>query len=344
MSRKTRIEYLNHLPDAQRFIASLRADKVIAVYDQKLLSFPIAAEWLAAFADGCAVVAGEELKSLESLQKIAPRILRLMEGHSRQKTVLVAVGGGSVGDFVGFLASVLKRGVRLVHVPSTWLAAMDSAHGGKTAVNVGEFKNQLGTFKEAERIVLVRELLNLQSPADREAALGELLKIGVLAGGQLYKKMEALRAVTPENLWALLPLAVAAKYKIVRRDPFEEKGARHVLNLGHTLGHAYELSASLPHGKAVLEGTRFALNYSHTRRLLPTREYDRLQKLFLKFAPPVELPPLRPSQLRELLLQDKKTSRGRLRFVLLKKVGAPVLQEIPVDEVVAEALRQGVAR
>jgi 3-dehydroquinate synthase len=340
-----KVQYLNVLPDAEKFQSSLRAQKVILLYDQKLLAFKNAADWLKNFTDSCALQAGEELKSLSALQNIAPVILRMMQGHSRHNVVIVAVGGGSVGDFAGFLASVLKRGVRLVHIPSTWLAAIDSAHGGKTALNVGEFKNQIGTFKQAERIIIVRELLALQGESEMRAGMGELIKMALLAGGALFAKLERLAVPTVQNIWPLLPLAVKAKYRVVSKDPFEQKGWRHILNLGHTLGHAYELSEKLAHGSAVFAGTKFALRWSEESRLLKNKDHARARKLFERLGPSVPMPNLRLSQLRELLLQDKKaTGNERLNFVMLKKIGQPILKEFSVDEVVAEAVRQGVAQ
>jgi 3-dehydroquinate synthase len=343
--RLAKVEYAKTLPNAHKFQKSLAAQKIVLIYDEKLLLFPVLKKWIQSFSDSCPVTAGEDLKTLSSLQIHAPKILRQIQGSSRQKVVIVALGGGSVGDFAGFVASVLKRGVRLVHIPSTWLAAIDSAHGGKTALNLGEFKNQLGTFKEAERIVIIREILSLQNDEAVRSAMGELIKMALLAGGSLFSKLEKLTSPTLEKIWPLLRLAVEAKYKVVRRDPFEEKGIRYILNLGHTLGHAYELSAGLSHGVAVCEGTKFALQFSETQKLLGAKDLARAQKLLRSLGPVAKTPTLRRAQLRDLLLQDKKATGGdRLRFVMLKKPGKAVVKDILVDDVVAEAIRQGVAQ
>lgn len=340
-----KVEYLKNFPRVAKLQKSLTAQKLILIYDEKLKAYPAAAEFIQSFSDSLAVSAGESLKTLSSLKLVIPELLPMIQGASRQKTVLVALGGGSVGDFVGFVASILKRGVRLVHIPSTWLAAIDSAHGGKTALNVGEYKNQIGTFKEAERILIVRKLLLSQNEESTRAAMGELIKMALIAGSPLFAKLEKLTTPSADQLWSLLPLAVKAKYKVVKRDPFEVKGIRFILNLGHTLGHAYELAGGLPHGAAVAEGLKFALCWSEKLKLLRNKDFLRAQKVMQRLGPVVSTPALRPQQLRELLLQDKKSSGGdRLKFVLIKKPGQTVVKEFSVDQVVEEAVRQGVVQ
>lgn len=347
----SKVEFLNTLPHALSFQKSLDAKKVILIYDIQLHKISKIAKWVSQFENACAVNAGENLKSLESLSKTLPIFLNLMKGVSRRDVVIVALGGGSVGDFSGFVASILKRGVRLVHVPTTWLAAADSAHGGKTALNVGETKNQIGTFYAAERVVIARDILNYQGPEHLPSAFGEILKMALIADATRAKKFSKSK-INSKMLWESLKSTVAHKYKFVKADPFEEKGIRHVLNFGHTLGHAFELSSSLPHGLAVFFGMRFAVGLSSRLGYLKKADSDKLEKLFAHISKQLktsvgftEPRVLRPSQLRDLILQDKKVESGnKIQFVLLKAIGKPVVASISIDDVVIEAVRQGLAK
>ncbi len=339
------------LPNAKAFQSSLKAKKIVLVYDSRLLGVSAIAKWISQFENGCAVTAGESLKSLESLNNTLPIFLSLVKGVSRQEVVLVSLGGGSVGDFCGFVASILRRGVRLVHIPSTWLAAADSAHGGKTALNVGEVKNQIGTFYPAEKILIARDILVQQGPEHLSGAIGEILKMALISDPKQLKKFSK-GPIDNAFLWNSLKSTIKNKYKFVRQDPFEEKGTRHVLNFGHTLGHAFELSSSMAHGLAVFFGMKFAIDLSHHRGLLSAKEYKELSSLFdlitkkISKAGGFHRPTiLRPSQLRDFLIQDKKAIDGnKIRFVFLKGVGKPVVQAVSVDDVVMEAVRQGYAR
>jgi 3-dehydroquinate synthase len=261
---------------------------------------------------------------------------------------VVALGGGSVGDFAGFFSSVWKRGVGLIQIPSTWLAAIDSAHGGKNALNVGMMKNQIGTYAFARRIYLCRSLLFLQPDSRAHEAFGELAKIAILDGGDWVKELLSASALQKggDLLWRFLPDAVSAKYRIVARDPFERQGIRQLLNLGHTVGHVLETVHRLPHGLAVAEGLRFALRFSHERGLLPQAELTRmlswLDERFALFDLRAGLEKIPQPCFVELLTQDKKRSTATtLRFVLVRGFGNPEIAEVELSALVREAIRQG---
>ena len=228
------------------------------------------------------VDAGESLKTLTALGELAQRVLEI---RSTKPMTLVAVGGGSVGDAVGFLASVLWRGVRLWHVPTTLLAAADSAHGGKTALNLGTAKNQLGTFWPAEVVVLIDEVFEALPVAIRADAMAEIIKalwlhavperdlldtvgVGTLAFGPWEDAGAALLT--------LLESAIEVKQGIVARDPRETLGIRTLLNLGHTIAHALELEASFSHGRAVAWGLACAAEVSSRREHLDREHRDTL--------------------------------------------------------------------
>ncbi len=296
---------------------------------------------LASFEDPILVDAGESLKTLGRLETLASEVLGR---RSSRPLTLVAVGGGSVGDAIGFLASVLWRGVDLWHVPTTLLAMVDSAHGGKTAVNLLGAKNQLGTFYVAERVVLVEEILASLPLEMREDGLAELVK-GVWLGDA--PAMDLLEAdggvgalargsfdVVGARLMELLERAIAVKLGVVAEDPFEQKGVRTILNLGHTVAHALELACGLSHGQAVSWGLVSALRVSVERGDLAAdvagRLYGQVYPL-LRYDAAFSGEGLDEATFVQLLERDKKRVDGRLRSVLLRDAGVPFV----TDEVTA---------
>lgn len=282
------------------------------------------------------VKAGESLKRLATIERLAEQVLSLA---SSRPLTLVAMGGGSVGDAVGFLASILWRGVTLWHVPTTLLAAVDSAHGGKTAVNLGHAKNQLGTFYPAERVIVADAILRELPTTQRAAGLTELVKALWLGDAQAVDLLDAgvaQLAFAPYDevaatLSEALDRAVRVKHDIVERDPFERKGIRTWLNLGHTAGHALELVLGLSHGVAVAWGIAAAAHLSHTRDLLPAAPRDRLLRhvypLLGTRAPNLARP--LEEKFLAALRRDKKSVDGKVRSVLLAGVAQPVV----VDDV-----------
>jgi 3-dehydroquinate synthase len=268
-----------------------------------------------------------------------------VEGCPSKEIVIIAMGGGSVGDFAGFVASILKRGVRLVHIPSTWLAAIDSAHGGKTALNVSRIKNQIGTYYCANEIHLVKEIL-LGQPEERMLeAFGEVIKIALIQGDKLWNQLEQKSKLSSTLYWKLLPEMIEAKYRIVRKDPFETKGFRQLLNLGHTVGHVLESKLKMPHGVAVLYGVAFVIEWSLQRRILSSKDYYRIRLSEIGALIP-DRPALR-QMLRKLkgperlLLHDKKiASNNRVRYVFIHGIGSVKSLNVNVEDVVNEIKRQ----
>jgi 3-dehydroquinate synthase len=335
--------------------ASWLGEETLLIYDRRLLSaVPGFSSWVKEFDATYAVSAGEKLKDIRAFAKHCEAILKLTADFSARRLTVVAAGGGSVGDFAGFLASVFKRGVRLVHLPTTWLAAIDSAHGGKTALNVQGGKNQIGTFYPAAEVVLIERVLASLPAARAMEACGELGKIALISGGSWVKNLESQKSdgktVDSRKLLKRHLLdAIKAKNVIVRRDPFEKKGERQILNLGHTLGHVLEADLGLAHGAAVAQGTFFALEWSLHRGYISAKEHRRatdLLELTLELQPlnqTARYKKMRPSssEARRLLMLDKKRdSRGRVVFIFLRKIGRAFREEVSIDELLAEARRQ----
>lgn len=280
------------------------------------------------------IEAGEPLKSLDRVERLAERVL---ERRSTRPLSIVAVGGGSVGDAVGFLASILWRGVDLRHVPTTLLAMVDSAHGGKTAVNLGASKNQLGTFYPADEVVLVEEALATLPRDQRRDGLAELVKGLWLGAPEALSTLETSGgtgrlAAAPfdairSRLMELLREAIDVKRAIVERDPREESGVRTYLNFGHTVAHTLELHRELSHGQAVLWGMLAASWVSVERAGLDPTDAERLRR----HLHPLIVPAARARDLTDRdafvdgISRDKKYVDGELRSVLLEAPGAPTV-------------------
>lgn len=330
---RSQLEFTTRFPSPQSI-----PTPALLIVDKKLGHNPAVKQWLDTFDLVYFLEAGENLKQLKSFEKHLHHILNLVQNIPSKHLTFVAIGGGSVGDFTGFLASIFKRGAPLFHIPSTWLAAVDSAHGGKTALNIGDFKNQIGTFYPAQKVILCRPLLLTQPPERTQEAMGEIIKTALLAGGSLWNKISKEKTFNSQKLWKYLPSLIAYKYQIVLKDPFEKKGLRFVLNLGHTFGHAFELKFRLPHGNAVNLGLYIALKLSESKQLMSSKQLQQLlQTPLLKnhLASPKELKPLLKDlkYLISLLSQDKKqSSKGNVNFIYISKPGRPKAIETSLKE------------
>ncbi len=300
------------------------------------------------------VSAGEQLKELSSFDSHVQKVLKLAGQQHIQG--FVSLGGGSVGDFTGFLASVYHRGVPFVNIPSTWLSMMDSAHGGKTALNVKAVKNILGSYHSSKAVFIVKNLLSSLSLADRQSAQGELIKMALISGGSFYQKLIKVihknshwdiqksknSLLSKQEMWEFLPQAISAKLKIIKQDPFEKKGIRQKLNFGHTLGHVLESYFQIPHGVAVFYGMVFAFQWSHRlfslspaflKQISFLFQYQVMLSGYLKSIP--------SNKLKTLLLQDKKRiSSEKINFIFIKKPGDVFIKTVSISQILKEICRQ----
>jgi 3-phosphoshikimate 1-carboxyvinyltransferase len=299
---------------------------------------------LDALPDPLLVHGGEALKTLRSVEALAEDVLRR---RSSRPMTLVAVGGGSVGDAVAFLASILWRGVDLWHVPTTLLAMIDSAHGGKTAVNLGTAKNQLGTWYPPSRIIIVRQCLATLDTRLRMEGMAELLKALWLADADTTATLHASEVEDcvfdsfdriSARLLQLIDRAIDIKRDIVGQDARETLGIRRVLNLGHTIGHALELTSGMGHGEAVAWGLATSLRFSRDMGM-PAAEYQHLmQQLYPLLRPIPDMPD--EQTLLEAMKRDKKHNDDALHSVILLAAGKPsVTTSIMAREWVAAFVR-----
>lgn len=320
------------------------AESTLLIYDEALATHVKGfTKFAKNYLHRAAFASGEKLKDIREFPKHVETLVHAAEDLSPRSMTVLAMGGGSIGDFAGFFASVYKRGVRLVHVPSTWLAAIDSSHGGKTALNVGGAKNQIGTFYPSSDTYLCRDLL-LNQPSNLVAdAMGELVKIAIIDGTKWVSELEKETTSTlPERLWKYLKPAIESKLKVVARDPKETRGDRQLLNLGHTLGHVLESAHGWSHGYSIGQGIYFALEMSEAIGILKSRE--RVEKLLVANGI-VKSPPkkkLSRTHAKTLLLADKKRAgEGLVTFLAIEKIGRVHRVDLHVEDLLDEARRTG---
>lgn len=283
-----------------------------------------------------ALPSGEDAKSIGNVERICRGLLRL--GADRD-SVAVAIGGGSILDVVGFAASIYKRGIRHVNVPTTLLAMVDAGIGGKTAANLDGVKNVIGTFSQPELTCIIPEFLSTLPEREFRSGSAEMLKTFIIADPKAYreavgilsKPLPTLREITP-----LIHKAASIKEKIVRKDPFD-KGIRHSLNLGHTIAHAIEwrqrengTGDPLRHGEAVAIGIIAAARKSEELGIARQGLAQMLERDFKACFLPTELPcPI--EELREAIAADKKKSGGMLEEPFISRPGKVIIRTIPAE-------------
>ncbi len=313
----------------------------VAFVDKLLLKqVPGIRKWLQQFDLQVVLQAGEDLKSTSRIESVIETLVSAPIGYARGKTRFYAIGGGSIGDFTGFLASIFLRGVDLIQVPTTWVSAMDSAHGGKTALNAAGVKNILGTFHPAAEAWIIEDFFRRQSGERLQEALGEAAKMALL-DREVWEASKTGAAKpspwTPARMWKLLPTIIEAKLRVVNRDPLERNGARRILNLGHTLGHALEAHHEMAHGTAVGIGIFFSLWVSWCEGVLKSRDFFEIERcLATNWGLSLErLPKLRMDRDRaaRLILRDKKSiASGEIQFVGLRGACRPTSLVVQIDD------------
>jgi 3-dehydroquinate synthase len=266
----------------------------------------------------------ESAKRLSTVEEIARKLLRA--GADRQ-CVIVAVGGGVVGDVAGFTAATYLRGVRLVHIPTTVVAQVDSAIGGKTGVDLPEGKNLVGAFYPPEVVIADANLLGTLPQRQYRSGLYEVVKYGIIADRELFhfleRRMPAILRRDPGALAWIVPRCVRVKARIVGKDE-RESGLRQILNFGHTLGHALEAATGYRrflHGEAVGWGMIMATLLAVGSSLLSQEEACRIVRLIRTVGPLPALGALRMAMLRGIMRGDKKARSGRVLWVLPSAIG-----------------------
>ena len=280
---------------------------------------------------------GEKSKTWRTAESVITQLLRA--GFERNACVL-AFGGGVIGDLAGFVASVFKRGVALVHVPTTLLAQVDASIGGKTGVNHALGKNLIGTFHQPRLVWSDVRLLQTLPKREILCGLGEIVKYGVIKDTELFGVVEGelprLLELDLELVEDVVQRCCEIKAEIVAADE-RDHGQRMVLNCGHTIGHALEAALNykkISHGEAVLLGLLAESHIARELALLPPEDFDRIHRLVRGLELTDRLSGLNRTTFWQALKQDKKSERSTLRFALPVAIGEVRLQsvELPVVE------------
>jgi 3-dehydroquinate synthase len=293
----------------------------------------------------CVIPDGEEHKTLATLGTV---IDALVAARMNRDCIVVALGGGVVGDIAGFAAACYQRGVALVQVPTTLLAQVDSSVGGKTGVNHPGGKNLIGAFHQPAAVFADTDTLSTLPDRELRAGVAEVVKYGVLGDadffGWLEQNVGRLLEREPKALGYAIRRSCEMKAGIVGRDE-REQGERALLNLGHTFGHAIESGAGYGawlHGEAVAAGMLMAAEFSRRVRGLPLADVERLRDLLLRAGLPVEPPRIGAARALELMRMDKKVKAGRVLLVLLDRLGAAVVADdyppAELERLLAEAM------
>jgi 3-dehydroquinate synthase len=279
----------------------------------------------------------ESAKNLRTVESVSRS---LVKSGADRKSLLVAVGGGVVGDAAGFVAAAYLRGVALVHVPTTLVAQVDSSIGGKTGVNLPEGKNLVGAFYPPRLVLTDPELLRTLPDREYRGGLGEVIKHAIIADPKMFAYLEShLEKVLRRDeaaLGYLIPRNVEIKASVVSRDE-RESGLREILNFGHTFAHALESTTKYrryQHGEAVAWGMIAAAFLGHELGLTRADEVSRIVALIGRIGPLPAWPGVPAGTLLKALRSDKKTRGGALRFVLTPRIGeARTYENIPLHAV-----------
>jgi 3-dehydroquinate synthase len=280
---------------------------------------------------------GEVSKSLGQVEKLYDRLLEL---NCDRQSVLIALGGGVIGDLVGFVAATYQRGINFIQVPTTLLSQVDSSVGGKTGVNHPKGKNMIGAFYQPRLVVTDLQTLKTLPIKEYRAGLAEIVKYGVISDASFFEFLEKnykdILNLNQDCLSYIIENSCAIKAKVVEKD---ERETRHrmILNFGHTLGHAIESLTGYSrfvHGEAVAIGMVRAAELSHSMGKCSKEVPRRLEALLKNLGLPVEMPELDPAAVIESLYHDKKTMDNKIKFILVKEIGSiEIVEQVPESEI-----------
>lgn len=284
--------------------------------------------------------AGEESKSVDTCIEVWHVLTDL--GADR-KSLLINLGGGVVTDLGGFVASVFKRGIDFINVPTSLLAMVDASVGGKTGVDLGILKNQLGVISNPKAVLIHTGFLETLPQPDMRSGLAEMLKHGLIADRGYWNNFTDLNTLNTDDLDALIYQSVEIKNSIVIQDP-TEKGLRKILNFGHTLGHAIEshflqddAKKTLLHGEAIAIGMILEAYLSWQKQLIAESDYIEIKSVITAIFERVSFSEKDIQDIIELLLHDKKNENGKVNFVLLESIGRATIDHNAENSLILKA-------
>ncbi len=293
--------------------------------------------------DTLIIEVNEKLKSFSTMQKIYKNLL---ENDYSRDTLLIAIGGGIIGDICGFVAATFSRGIQYIQVPTTLLSTVDSSVGGKTGINFGNTKNIIGAFNQPNFVLIDIDFIQTLNREELLSGLGEIVKYAFLTNKDFYtyvtKNIAKVFDKNPRVLKRIINESVRFKGDVVVSDE-KENGNRKILNLGHTFAHAFEVETKykLKHGQAVIVGIASALFLSLKLGLIKEQKMFELLKLISLFKDEIELEKINLKKAISVMQRDKKNRDGKIKFVLLKDVGNIVLDVEASHNDITYALEKG---
>lgn len=283
---------------------------------------------------------GEPQKNLSTVGNLYEFLIRK---QFQRKDMLIALGGGVVGDLTGFTAATYLRGIDFIQVPTSLLAMVDSSIGGKTGVDYLHYKNMVGAFYQPRLVYANISTLETLPATEYYAAMGEILKHGLIRDAdyfewtinhivEIYEKDTAV-------LEELVQKSMQIKRDVVEEDP-KEQGLRAILNFGHTVGHAVEslMGFKMLHGECVALGMQAAAYISWKRDMIEKEDFFEIRDMFVGFHLPIVLDDLKPEDILQVMKNDKKADAGSIKFILLDGIGNAVIDNTVTDEEVVDAI------
>ncbi len=277
--------------------------------------------------------AGEKNKNLDTVSSLYQTLIQ--NGLDR-KSLLVALGGGVVGDLTGFGAATYLRGIDFIQIPTTLLAQVDSSVGGKTGVDYQQYKNMVGAFHQPKLVYMNLSTLTTLPAEQFACGMGEILKTGLICDGEFFRfvcrEQESIKALDMKLIAAMVRRCCEIKAGVVERDP-KEQGERALLNLGHTVGHAVEKlkNFTLLHGQCVGAGLVAAAYLSMKRGLLNEQEYQEICRGCADYDLPIHVDGLIPRDVLAATKKDKKMEQGHIKFILMDGIGKSFIDKTVTD-------------
>lgn len=285
--------------------------------------------------------AGEENKNLDTVKNLYEKLI--LDKFDR-KDMLVALGGGVVGDLTGYAAATYLRGIDFIQIPTTLLSQVDSSIGGKTGVDFDSYKNMVGAFHQPRLVYMNLSVLQSLPAAQYYSGMGEILKHGLIKNeGYYIWLIEHLYEIYEKDMDILHEMVYEScliKSAVVEKDP-KEQGERALLNFGHTIGHAIEKlkNFELLHGECVALGSVAAAYISFKREYLTKEEFYEIRDMYVAFQLPITVTGLKPQDILEATKKDKKMDGGQVKFILLKKMGKAFIDQTVTDDEMLEAIQ-----
>ncbi|MBI2074564.1 MAG: 3-dehydroquinate synthase [Candidatus Levybacteria bacterium] len=278
---------------------------------------------------------GEKAKNISVILKI---LQKMLDRKMDRKAAVIAVGGGVVGDVATLVAALYHRGIDCIQIPTTLLAQVDSALGGKGAINLGKHKNTIGTVKQPRIVLIDTEIIKSLPEKQIISGMGEIIKYAIAIDKELFEKLETTKILDDKTMDWIIKRCVKLKMEKVERDSQDKKDIRMIVNFGHTLGHAIELDSKLSHGEAIAIGMVFAIKLSKKIGLLDEKITQRMISLIKKYGLPTKISKISKSDTYLLTSQDKKAVDGIPRFILVNKIGETTINNHVEKEIIQSVL------